>query len=219
MSVEVTVAIPNLRDMVERLDVFREDQLPFALSVGMNRAAKDARDGVRPLMERVFDLKSKNLDRTIGPFGSFGRRTSDGWSSKKQWPELRVVFGSLAHAMELQESGGNKPRRAPKVWIPTKYVERAASGRKRFRHRKSTLIARMEDPRGAYAVFTRRGIVFERHRRTGEVRPLYLLRERAQVPQRLGLEGLVRDTYNAKLFPRFSEAMAKALANPKATKG
>lgn len=238
MSVEVDIRMPNLLDLVGRLQAFRQDQLPFALSLAMNRAAKDARDQVRPLMERAFWLKSKTLPRLVGPFGRFGggkatkKKSSDaraagaianGWSHRTQWPNLRVVFGSPAHAVELQERGGTKPRKSPAVWIPTKHVLRKSTGRKVNRHRKSVLTARLEGAdtgrkqKGNYRVFMRRGVVFERDRNAGVTRPLYLIRSRATVPPILGLEELIRDTYNAKLWPRFAQAMNQAMTQAKSS--
>jgi len=214
MSLGVKVAIPGLAELVGRLDDFRSDQLPFALSKAMNLAAKDALDTARQHIGSVFTLRSGSLVKTFGPFGRMGD-VSRGWSNKAQWPNLRVAIHSQAHAMQLQEEGGQKPRKARNVWIPSKYVERAASGRKKERHRKSVVLARIESPKGVWRPFIKGRNVYERNRKTGQIHPLYFIRQKATVPPRLRMEEHVLATYNAKLWPRFSQSMADAIAKAK----
>lgn len=214
MSLGVNVTIPGLNEMVGRLKAFRQDQLPYAVSQAMNLAAKDALDVAREHIGSVFTLRSGSLVKTFGPFGKMGD-VSRGWSHKSQWPNLRVTIHSQAHAMQLQEEGGQKPRKAPSVWIPARGVERSASGRKKQRHRKSEILSRIESPRGEWRPFIRKGNVYERHRKTGEVRTLYFIRQKATVPPRLAMEEHVEATYRAKLWPRLVQSMEKAVKSAK----
>ncbi|MEM7519352.1 MAG: hypothetical protein AAF368_20815, partial [Planctomycetota bacterium] len=108
--VSINVGTPDLAELVSGLKRFHSDQVPFALSVAMNRAAKDAVERVRKDLPRTFDLRSRSLARTFGPTGRMGD-VSRGWSSKRQWPNLQVVLHSQARAMSLQEEGGIKPFR------------------------------------------------------------------------------------------------------------
>ncbi|MEM9378432.1 MAG: hypothetical protein AAGB93_00685 [Planctomycetota bacterium] len=207
------VATPGLAELMSGLKQFHSDQVPFALSVAMNRAAKDAVDRVRRDLPRTFDLRSRSLARTFGPTGRMGD-VSRGWSSKRQWPNLKVVLHSQARAMALQEEGGIKPFRASDVWIGTSYLPRSGTtGKVRFqRHQPARLRRRLasERQRGATRIFERARTVFERNRRTGQTVPLYIRRDRARVPERLGYERTVRSIYAAKLSPRFQQAMEKA---------
>ena len=133
MTVEVDVRMPGLVELLSRLESFRDDQVPFALSVAMNRSAKDAVGRMRAELESVFDLRRRSLGRTFGPSGRMGDVTR-GWSSKRQWPNLYVDLHSLAPSMALQEEGGTKPFRSRSVWIPTSFVPRQATGRKPRRY-------------------------------------------------------------------------------------
>lgn len=217
MSVFLNVSAPRLEDLVGGLKSFRADQLPFALSVAMNRAAKDAKAGVRSHLQEVFELRSRGLPRTFGPFGRMGD-TSGGWSSKRQWPNLRVVLPSIAHAMALQEEGGIKPQKASEVWIPTRYVERSANGKAKHAFRPSTIKTRLEgtQSRRSGQVFWRDGNrVMFRDRGSDIARPAYFIHRRAVVPPRLEYERYVRDVYRSKLFPRFSQEMEKAIRSAK----
>ncbi|MEO0661996.1 MAG: hypothetical protein AAFZ87_10695, partial [Planctomycetota bacterium] len=205
MTVGVDIQLPGLVDLLSRLDDFRDDQVPFALSVAMNRAAKDAVGRMRAELGSVFDLRSRSLARTFGPSGRMGDVTR-GWSSKRQWPNLFVDLHSLAPSMALQEEGGTKPFRARAVWIPTSFVPRQANGRKPRRYQPGRIRDRLgRSQRGDARVFERDGIVYERRRSTGRTVPLYLVRPRARVDPALGFEGLVRRTFDAKIGPRFEQ--------------
>lgn len=241
---EVTVKIPNLASMVGRLKAFQEDQLPYALSVGMNRAAKDAKDKYRSWLSQKFILRSRNLHQAIGPSGNFGggkmsknvnhplrksadaragQATRNGWSHKSQWPNLFVVFGSESHSLARQEYGGTKPNVSPHVWIPTRYVQYTSAGKKLGRHTPSKLrrkLATVNEETGKARrqggnerVFIRNRVVYERGKGQRKALPLYLIRDRATVPPRLDLETHIVDMYHEKLFPRFSAAMKKAIAD------
>jgi len=250
MSVDITVSMPNLPEMVGRLKAFRQDQLPFALSLAMNRAAKDARDGVRAHMRGRFNLESENFHRTFGPFGalpSAKARTSaqtsemvaskgvaNGWSHRTQWPNLRVVLGSVAYAAALQEQGGNKPFSGAKdgvaagggggtkpsratarhAWIPTKYLPR--EGRRVARNFQPARIrqrlkATRRGTKATDTVWQEGKYVMRRPDGSSEARPIYILATRAVVRPALDYARFVQDTYNAKLWPRFSQAMDSAL--------
>lgn len=241
--IELGVQIPSLAELVGRLELFRQDQLPYALSEGMNRAGKDARDRFRAHMDQVFTVRYTKLPKLIGPFGQFaggksnkqvkpdgriiGRNSDeraskaigDGWSHRTQWPNLQVRFFSRAHALGRQESGGTKPNKASHVWLPTKHVKReGGSGLKRIsRHRPSKIKRQLKAKRQRveWRVFQRGNRIFERHRDSEVVYPLYTLRELVYVPPRMRLEQLVVEVYRAKLWPRFSQSMQKALRTAK----
>lgn len=214
MAAILQASAPGLPELIGRLKAFRGDQLPFALSLAMNRAAKDAVSEVRSHLPSVFELRRGSLRRTFGPFGSMGD-TSRGWSSKRQWPDLRVVLHSQAHAMALQEEGGTKPQRSSEVWIPTKYAPRKRTGGVIQRLQPARVRAKLqtENPSGRSKeqVWRSGGTVFFRPRESAEARPLYLIRKRAVVPPLLGFEDIARRTYDAKLFPRFAQAMDRAI--------
>lgn len=254
MSVDISVSIPNLAEMVGRLKAFRNDQLPYALSVAMNRAAKDGRDGVRGHLRSQFDLQSDTLHLTFGPFGgmpstrakaaatsaeaAIAQGIARGWSHRSQWPQLRVVLGSRAFAAGLQEEGGVKPfsgtkdgvaggratgtkpskQTASRAWIPTKYLPREGSRIARnFQPSriKPRLLARRRGTRATDTVWQAGKYIMRREDGARSARPIYILTKRAVVPPRLELEQYVVKTYQAKLWPRFSQAMAAALATAK----
>jgi hypothetical protein len=245
LSVDVQIAIPNLGEMIGRLEAFRIDQLPYALSVGMNRAAKDARDLYEYHLAYKFDLVSRNMHKAIGPFGQMSggrvgsmgvpdtaaqaaRAIANGWSHKSQWPNLQVEVGTESHSIARQEFGGTKPNLSREVWIPTRHVKRSSSGKKINRHAPSKLRAKMAPGQtktgrtrrqtGKHKVFRRGAYVYEREAGSDRALPLYLVKSLAKVPPRLALEEHIVDTYNAKLWPRFSQAMGDALKNPKKAK-
>lgn len=254
MSVDLRVEMPNLPELVGRLKAFRQDQLPFALSLAMNRAAQDAKRGVEAHMRKVFNLRSATFPRTFGPFGQFAGGRSDvvvdpktgrvtgkssnaraaqaianGWSHRSQWPRLQVRLGSIAHAAALQEDGGVKPFRGVKegqflgpqkpaqhAWIRTKYTPmdgvRVARNYQPARVR-NRLRAKRRGSKATDAVWVKGKFVMRREDGSNEVRPIYLLATRAVVPERFYFERYVVDMYNAKLWPRFSQAMSEALKN------
>lgn len=248
----VHVSIPNAKQLVARMRHFREDQIPFALSLGMNRAALDARQGYAAHMEKVFKLRRFSFAKIIGPFGELGggksrgdgagqarRAIRRGWSHRLQWPHLEVEFIGLAHAHALQEQGGEKPfrgaksaagggaanprgsgytgtkRRSKHVWIPTEHVPRDGSGiAQRFepaRIRKR-LNAKRTGARATNVVFQRGNSIYLREFGERRAKRLYVLAERAVVPPRFELTDYILRTYRAKLWPRFSQAMASAMA-------
>jgi len=251
MSVDVSVSMPNLNELVGRLRAFRRDQLPFALSVAMNRAAKDGRDGVRQHLRSQFELNSDTLHLTFGPFGglpstrakaaavsaeaAIAQGVARGWSHRTQWPNLRVVFGSVAYAAALQEQGGNKPfagtkegvaagrgsgtkpskQTASRAWIPTKYLPREGSRIARnFQPSriKPRLMARRRGTRATDTVWQAGKYIMRREDGARSARPIYILTARAVVPPRLEMQQYVVKLYQAKLWPRFSQAMGAALA-------
>lgn len=212
MTVDVKIEAPALAELIGGLDKFAADQLPFALSMGMNRAAKDAVQVMRRELSSVFDLRRGSLRATFGPSGKMGD-VARGWSSKKQWPNLFVDLHSVAPSTRLQEDGGTKPFRAPQVWIASREIPRSATtGKKPQRLQPSRIRKRLEGKqRGPRRVFDRGGVIYERDRRSGQVTPLYLRRDRATIRPVLGFEDIVRRTYAAKLGPRFTQAMRKAV--------
>lgn len=211
MTVGVNVTTPDLPKLLSKLKDFRNDQVPFALSMAMNRAAKDAVTRMRRELDQVFELRRGSLRQTFGPSGRMGD-TSRGWSSKSQWPRMSVDLHSLAPSMSLQEAGGTKPFAARNVWIPTRHVPRLATGGKPKRFQPASIKRRLKNKqRGPTRVFERGGVVYQRTRATGATVPLYLVRRTARIDPALGFEGVVRDTFNAKLYPRFAQAMAKAM--------
>lgn len=245
MSVDIRVEMPNLPELVGRLKAFRQDQLPFALSLAMNRAAEDARDGVRAHMRTRFNLQSEHFHKTFGPFGALpssrartqaqtpemvaAKGIAAGWSHRSQWPRLQVRLGSIAHAAALQEDGGVKPFRGVKegqvlgpqkpsqhAWIRTKYTPmdgvRVARNYQPARIR-NRLRAKRRGSKATDAVWVKGKFVMRREDGSNEVRPIYLLATRAVVPERFYFERYVVDMYNAKLWPRFSQAMSEALKN------
>ncbi|MEL6904532.1 MAG: hypothetical protein AAFU73_05445 [Planctomycetota bacterium] len=207
MTVGVDVQLPGLVDLLSRLEDFRDDQVPFALSVAMNRAAKDAVSRMRAELGTVFDLRSRSLARTFGPSGRMGDVTR-GWSSKRQWPNLFVDLHSLAPSMALQEEGGTKPFRARSVWIPTSFVPRQANGRRPRRYQPGRIRDRLgRSQRGDARVFERDDIVYERLRSTGRSMPLYLVRARARVTPTLGFESTVRHSFERAFPYEFARAI------------
>lgn len=213
MSVDVQVASPDLEALVGALDHFVEDQLPFALSVAMNRSAREAVTGIRENLDRTFDLRSRSLAKTFGPKGRMGD-TSKGWSNKKQWPNISVNIHSLAHAMALQEEGGVKPFRSSEVWIGTSHVPRSATtGKKPAKYQPSRIKKKLEADRqrGPTRIFQRGTVVYERERATGEVLPLYIRRPRAHVDPALGAVENVTELYQSRLGVHFQAAMAIAV--------
>lgn len=219
MSVFLQANAPGIPHLIGKLRQFQNDQLPFALSLAMNRAAKDAVTEVRSHLPSVFELRRGNLVKTFGPFGQMGD-VSRGWSNKKQWPALRVVLHSKAHAMALQEDGGVKPQRASEVWIRTKYaplqrnsrvIQRLQPARVRARLEKQATSKRRRGKPPKEEIFRRGDTVFFRRPGEEDAKPLYIIRKRAVVPPILGFEDIARRTYDAKLFPRFAQAMDQAI--------
>lgn len=250
MSVEIQVSMPNLPELVGRLKAFRQDQLPFALSLAMNRAAKDARDGVRAHMRTRFNLQSEHFHKTFGPFGALpssrartqaqtpemvaAKGIAAGWSHRSQWPRLQVRLGSLAYAAALQEEGGNKPfsgakdgvpagpgggtkpsrSNAAHAWIPTKYLPR--DGRRIARNYQPARIrqrlkATRRGTKATDSIWREGKYVMRRQDGSNQARPIYILTTRAVVRPALDFGRYVQDIYNAKLWPRFSQAMDSAL--------
>lgn len=212
MTVRVDVRAPDLPVLLAQLRSVAYDQVPFALSVAMNRAAKDAVQDVRARLPRIYDLRSRSLAGTFGPNGRMGD-TSRGWSNKRQWPDLEVTLFSEAHAMALQETGGVKPRRSREVWIRTPHVPRTRSGRVLQRYQPARIRRRLENAgrqRGQTRIFQRGATVYERERAASRAVPIYFRRERATVPPTLEFADLARATYDAKLFPRFAQSMDRA---------
>lgn len=212
MSVRIQASAPDLPRMLAQLKVLAADQIPFALSVGMNRSAKDAVWAARRRLPQVFDLRSRSLAGTFGPKGRMGDE-SRGWSNKRQWPDLRVTMFSEAESMALQETGGIKPRRAREVWIPTKFVPRTKTGKKPQRYQPARIKKRLASTRqrGGTRVFERGSTVFERRGLESNPVPIYLRRRRAVVSPALEFAETASDWFRAKLFPRFSQAMQGAV--------
>lgn len=214
MSLTIDIKMRGLEELVGGLKAFEIDQLPYALSLGMNRAAKDAVFAARAKLPGIFDLRAKSLGSTFGPYRDLkGASPAQGWSNKSQWPNLQVVFFNDLNAMALQETGGTKPFKGSEVWIDTKHIARTKGGRKLARHQPAALKKRLaaKSQRGPTRIFDQGGTVFERTKATGEVLPLYIRRPTARVAPALGFETTVSTVFDRKLPARFSQAMDSAM--------
>lgn len=236
MSVPVRVAAVDFESFIDRLQNFSARQLPYAASLAMNRAAQDGRDSARKHVSAHLNILNRGLLSRLGPTGKLreGARTgSNGWSSKKQWPNLSVTFFTAVHSLALHETGGVKPGRSSNVWIRDRGVARKSTGGVPDRYQPSKLKRKMStvsaqtgkekkqsrDTR-VFAAVDRKGrtTIFERNVGTNITRPLYHLRPLAVIKDTLDIEGQVVSTFLAKIYPRFKQSMDEAIRDPKKAK-
>lgn len=211
LAMDFEATIPGLDSAVGAIKHFASDQLPYAMQLAMNWAAEDARDDARAGLSSVFDLYSNKLAKTFGPTHS----TDEAFSDKSQWPHMRVVVYSKAHAMALQETGGEKPYKASEVWIGTRHAPRhPTTGKKPKDLQPARIKKRLKQRRQSSKksrVFEVGSTIFHRNPQTAETVPIYLRRRRARISPVLGYEKIVSDVFGRQFAGKLDRAMAKAM--------
>lgn len=189
----------NIGQLLAFLEDVREDQLPFALSLALNRTATLARDEVRAQLPRRFTIRKAGVVR--------GFRVKP--SAKRQWPRLEAQVGTVDAFWTLQETGGTKRAQGGgNLAIPTGLVRRTKRG----------LISKAQRPRALIAAGRARKAedTIRATPKRGPVGPasiLYLLRRSAQIDPALGLRETVAEVVERELGPEFRRAMGEAIAS------
>lgn len=192
IGVDVQINARQLQRFLEELTV---RELPFAMSMAMNRAAQDSLDYVRREVPRRFTVRSPGVLR--------GFRVQP--SHKRQWPRLQVALGTVDEFWVLQQFGGTKkPQSGRNLAIPTRLTRRTKTGKIAKAQRPRALIAAGKARVADGAI--RKARANKRDRRT----MLFLLRRQARIKPRLALDRLVHDSF-PRFFPRnFGRAFAHA---------
>ena len=176
----------NTRQLQRFLEELTVRELPFAMSMAMNRAARDSLDYVRREVPKRFTIRSAGVLR--------GFRVQP--SHKSQWPRLQVALGTVDSFWVLQQFGGvKKPKSGRHLAIPTRLTRRTKSGKISKAQRPRALIAAGKARVAEGSV--RKARTTKRDRRT----MLFLLRRQARIKPRLQLDQLVHDSF-PRFFPR-----------------
>lgn len=187
----------NAGELVRYLRELEQREIPFAMSVALNRTAVRIRDRVRAELPRRYTIRKPGVLR--------------GWqvraSSKRQWPRLRAVVGSRDYFWTLHATGGIKRPARGSVAIPTRAVRRTKRGAIGKAQRPGALIAK-----GRARVDQDAGAI--RATKTTKRRPLsllYLLRRQVRIPKTLPLEEIAREEVARRLPREFRRAMSEAI--------
>jgi hypothetical protein len=116
MGAEFQITIKsNAKELARDIQLFAEDQLPYATSRALNRLGAIILDEERDLMASRFAIRSKWMLRAFRLI-----RTH-----KSQWPGLAVVGGHQFWAMKLHELGGQKTggtKHPGEIYVPTRAI-------------------------------------------------------------------------------------------------
>lgn len=193
---EVSVTL-EIRPWQRAMNSLGKDQLPFAVASTLSKVAVDAQHAVRRELPKRFTLRSNWTQRGI--------LTTP--AKKRDWPRITAVVGSRDEFLVQHETGGVfRPRRSKFHAIPTKRVQRKASGAVR---KAQTPRALIERGRGYFAG---RSIKLSDTRRTKQqAGTMFFLRPTVRIRPVLGFESTVRETAHARLQSTFRSQLSAAL--------
>ena len=173
---------------------FASKQVPFAVSVALNRTAIEARDEVREGLPKRFRLRN-NWTR-----GGIQTRTST---------KTNLVARVLAPGyMELQETGGTRTATKSKMLAapaePTSGVTPKSKRPRALIDSGKGFILKLRD--GRRAVFERYG------KKRKEIRIAYWLTEDQQYEERFDFADTVESRVNRRFSTNFAAALSHAMA-------
>lgn len=183
LGVEIRV---NDRQLARFLAELSQREIPFAMSLAMNLAGKEAVELVRREVPGRFTIRQQAVLR--------GFRHNP--THKRDWPNLRVEVGTVDRFWVLHETGGTKrPESGSNLAIPTRRLRRTAGGKIPKALRPRPLISAGKARKAEDAI---RLVV---KRRSADRRTMvYLLRQSARIQARLRLEEMVRGSVQ-RYFP------------------
>jgi hypothetical protein len=176
------------------------DQVPHALALAMNAAAKNTR---QVLTQDTWPSHVQQRNT-----GFIGRALRTNFANKRN---LRVeIFDSLGRAhLKLHASGGTKQARGRLAIPESPSITRTGSGRIAKNKRPAAIIART--PKRALRI-TPKGIFVGKG---GRLELIYAFKASAEQPADVPFDQDFRDTMTVELRTSFPAAMSRALASRK----
>lgn len=116
MKVNVT---SNLREALGELTEMEAQQLPFAVSLGLNRLGLDVQAGIRDQIRRAFDLRRDSWNLQSVKIFKPDRAT------KSTWRVVITMDPRASHFEKFEEGGEKRPMGTNRwVWLPNTKVFR-----------------------------------------------------------------------------------------------
>ena len=193
----------NAPQVMRDLDALARKQLPFALATTLTRVAQVSVQRKRKQMPNLFTVRSKAVERGI----TMQR------AEKRDWPNTKAVVGSRDEFMVLQEICGLKrPGSGSNVAIPSKAIQRTASGRVRASQKPKAILSKKS---GSIAKAGGKPVIRRKVTKRNNLGIMFLLRPSTQIKPRLGLRVTVQRVVAQELGKTFERSLDQALASAK----
>lgn len=193
----------NALEVMRDLDDLGRKQLPFALATTLTKVAQVSVERKHKQLPSLFMVRSKGVARGI----TMTR------AEKKEWPNTQSVVGSRDEFMVLQEIGGLKrPGSGSNVAIPTKAIQRTASGRVRASQKPKAILSKKS---GSLAKAGGKPVIRRKVTKRNNLGIMFLLRPSTRIKPRLGLRVTVERVVAQELGKTFERSLDQALASAK----